>query len=103
MEKIQCRVCDTDNHNFSTTCSECGVRLRRVTHGIGPKKKNRKKIEAKARKKELKKCSRNKITYRYRSDAKKMSDKLLRDKGRISKIYRCKYCDGYHLTKLKSG
>ena len=102
MEKIQCPVCDTDNYHFLTTCSECGARLRRVKRKTGPKKKNRKKIEAKAKKKEMSKCRGNKQTYPKYADAAKASRGIFQKKGRMSKIYKCGTCKGYHLTKLRS-
>ena len=102
MEKIQCPVCDTDNHHFLATCSECGARLRKVKRRTGPKKKNRKKIEAKAKKKEMRKCRGNKQTYPKRTDAVKARYGLFQKTGRMSKIYRCGTCNGYHLTKLRS-
>ena len=102
MEKIQCPVCDTDNHHFLTTCSECGARLRKVKRKTGTKNNNRKKIEAKAKKKKMSKFRGNKQPYQNIAEAVKARYGIFKKTGRMSKIYRCGTCKGYHLTKLRS-
>ena len=102
IELIQCRVCDKENYQFLSTCKDCGVRLRKAVARNGAKKKNKKKIEFKKRNKEMAKCRGNKQTYSTKNDAVKVSRAIFMKKGRMSKIYRCKSCQDYHLTKLRS-
>jgi len=102
IELIQCRVCNKENYKFLSTCKDCGVRLRKAVARNGAKKKNKKKIEFKKRKKEMAKCRGNKQTYSTKKDAVKVSRAIFIKKGRMSMIYRCKSCQGFHLTKLIS-
>jgi len=48
------------------------------------------------------KCRGNKQTYSTKNDAIKASRGIFIQKGRMSKIYRCRSCQGFHLTKLRS-
>lgn len=78
------------------------MKLRKAMARPGPKKKNQKKILFNRRKKELARCRGNKQIHSTQKDAAKVSRAIFRKKGRMSKIYRCGTCKGYHLTKLIS-
>ena len=101
-EKIPCDVCDTDNYAFMSSCSECGTRLRKAVARSGIKKKNKKKNESKIKRKILTQCRGNKQIYPTKKDAENASRGIFKNTGRMSKIYRCGTCKGYHLTKLRS-
>ena len=102
MEKILCSVCDTENYHFMSSCSECGVRLRKAVAHPGTKKKDKKKKESKIKRKILAQCRGNKQIYPTKKDAENASRGIFKNTGRMSKIYRCGTCKGYHLTKLRS-
>ena len=102
IEKIPCIVCDTENYHFMSSCSECGVRLRKAVARPGTKKKNKKKNESKIKRKILAQCRGNKHIYPTKKDAGNASRGIFKKTGRMSKIYRCGTCKGYHLTKFIS-
>ena len=78
------------------------MRLRKAVARPGTKKKNKKKNESKIKRNILAKCRGNKHIYPTKKDARNASRGIFKKTGRMSKIYRCGTCKGYHLTKLRS-
>ena len=97
--EVKCGVCDTINPAFRLKCSKCGLRLSKKKHKKMASKK--KKALQKNKRKPLG-CDGNKIKYRRRSDASKARKNIYSQKGAILRIYKCKICNAYHLTKLRS-
>jgi len=98
-DTVKCGVCNHENPVFRFKCSNCGVRLSKKKHKKMASKK--KKALQKNKRKPLG-CDGNKIKYRRRSDASKARKNIYSQKGAILRIYKCKICNAYHLTKLRS-
>ena len=96
---VICGVCDHKNPIFRLKCSECGLRLSKKKHKKMASKK--KKALQKSKRKPLG-CDGNKIKYTTRRDASKARKNIYSQKGAILRIYKCKICNAYHLTKLRS-
>ena len=96
---VKCGVCDTENPVFLLKCSKCGLRLSKTKHKKMASKK--KKALQKNKRKPIG-CDGNKIKYRTRHDASKARKNIYAQKGAILRIYKCKVCNAYHLTKLRS-
>jgi hypothetical protein len=87
---------------FMLKCPECGADQEKTKRRSQPRKKNKKKIQRKIEKKASAKCKGNKITHKTHGQAAMVAKKLFAEKGRMSKIYRCGFCKGFHLTKSHS-
>ena len=94
----KCGVCDHVYKIATSTCRNCNARLSkkrstpRSKQSKGRDKYKRKKTE----------CSGNKETISSKIQATRTVKKIQEKTGRLSRIYYCKTCSGYHLTKLKS-
>ena len=92
---ITCRVCDTVNPNYRTKCSECnaGLILKRARSAPSTNKKQ----DSKHPKGGI--CKQEKEIFPNKNMAGAAAKGLFRKRGRMSKIYYCHSCKGYHLTK----
>jgi len=97
-----CQVCDSQMNVFLVKCPECGSVQEKIKRRNQPRKKNRKKVQRKIEKKSSTKCKGEKKTYKTHKQAAAIAKKLYAEKGRMSEIYRCTSCEGFHLTKLRS-
>ena len=94
----KCDVCDYINIIPTTTCKNCNARLVK-------KRSNQRSKQSKGKDKYKRKknqCSGNKVTYSSRGKAKIIAKKVQKETGRMSRIYKCKDCGGFHLTKYRS-
>jgi len=94
----KCGVCDYVNVLLTPTCKNCNARLmkKRV-----PARSKRSKARDKNKRKRAQ-CSGTKVTFARKSEARMAAKKIQDNTGRMSKIYRCKTCNGYHLTKFQA-
>jgi len=96
---ITCRVCDAVNSIFRMKCSECDQYL-----GKAPKKGQPRSKQSKGRDKYKRKppeCNGNKTKYNSRWNAEQARKRIYGAKNASLRVYNCKLCRAFHLTKYR--
>lgn len=93
----KCDVCDYVNLVLTAKCKNCNARLMKKR----PQAKS-KKTKSKAKYNLMKNMCKGKTTYSTKGRAIAAAKTIQKKTGRMSKIYGCKMCNGFHLTKLRS-
>ena len=94
----KCGVCDFVNVIVTPTCKNCNARLMKKR---SPSRSKQSRGRDKYKRKKST-CSGNKDTFGSKRQAKAIAQRIQEKSGRMSKIYYCKTCKGYHLTKFKA-
>ena len=91
-----CSVCDAEILYYRKKCIKCGAMLMK-------KKRSRSAPTNEKRLKKKKKitCLGNKKKYYNKSHVVKTIKKIYKNTGRQSRVYRCKGCKCFHLTKYR--
>ena len=98
----KCPVCDKLAKSHAMKCSECGTALdqKRRKKSTGNKSKQTKGKEKYKRR--IMKCSGHKANFPSKEAAKAASRKQKKEQGRELRVYKCKDCNAYHLTKERT-
>ena len=94
----KCEVCGHEYKILTPTCKNCNARLMKK-RSKNRSKQTRGRDKYKRRKTE---CLGNKVIYGSKIQARGAARKIQEETGRMSRIYYCKICIGYHLTKFRS-
>jgi len=95
----KCPVCDKLAKAHQMKCSDCGSALdpKRRKKSVN-KRSKQSKGKQKYKRREMK-CSGHKAKFATKMAAKVAAKKQQREHGRELRVYKCKDCNAYHLTK----
>ena len=94
----KCPVCDKLAKAHQMKCSDCGAVFDSKRRKSVNQRSKQSKGKQKYKRREMR-CSGHKANFPTKMAAKVAAKKQQREHGRLLRVYKCKDCNAYHLTK----